>query len=142
MDEKARFRAFVVVIVAVVAVGAVYIVASVATGAEVAWTFVALAIQVSLAIVLVAVVLRKRRELKAGFPGEDERSRPIRWRAGYWAYFISLYFLFFMSMIQVLLEDHAVLSLPTAEWGMIYVGVMGFIFLVVLTVFNRKGVPG
>ncbi len=140
MDEKARFRAFVVVIVAVLAVGAVYAIATVATGADVAWTLVALVILVSMALVMLAVVLKKRQELKAGFPGEDERSRPIRWRAGYWAYFASLYFLFFVSMIQALLEDRQVVSLPTAEWGMIYVAVMGMIFLVALAVLNRKGV--
>jgi len=142
MDEKARFRAFLVVIVAVLAVGVLYIVYTVGTGADVPWTFVSLLILVSMAIVLlVAVVVKKRQELKAGFPGEDERSRPIRWRAGYWAYFASLYFLFFASMVQPLLEDHQVVSLPTAVWGMIYVAVMGMFFLAALAVLNRKGVP-
>lgn len=141
MDDKARFRAFIVVIVAVLAVGAVYVVATVSTGTEVAWTLVSAVILASMALVALAVVWKGRQELKAGFPKEDERSQAIRMRAGYWAYFISLYFLFFVSMIQALLEDHAVVSLPTAEWGMIYVAAMGMIFLVVHSVLNRKGVP-
>lgn len=140
MDGKTGFRALIVVIVAVLAGGLLYVVATVSTGAEVAWTFVVLIILVSIALVLLAVVLKVRQELKAGFPGEDERSRPIRWRAGYLAYFISVYFLFFVSMAQALLEDQQVVSLPTAEWGMIYVAVMGMIFLVVLGYLNRKGV--
>ncbi len=141
MDGKARFRAFVVVMVAVLAGGALYVVVTLSTGADVAWTLVAAVILVSMALVALAALLRERRELKEGFPKEDERSQAIRMRAGYWAFFISLYFLFFVSMVQVLLEDHQVVSLPTAEWGMIYVAVMGVIFLVVHSYLNRKGVP-
>lgn len=141
MDGGTRFRALLVVSLAMLAAGGLYVAATVATGADVAWTLVSAVIVASLAFVALAVVLKERRELKAGFPKEDERSRAIRMRAGYWAFFISLYFLLFVSMVQAVLEDHAIVSLPTAEWGMVYVAVMGIIFLVVHASLSRKGVP-
>jgi len=142
MDEKARFRAFVLLVALVLAGVALYTVATAYAGVEITWTLVAAAILVSMGLVAVAVVLKQRKDLKSGFPKDDERSRAIRMRAGYWAFYISLYFLFGMSVVLTLLEDHQIASLPAAEWGMIYVAVMGSIFLAVHTYLNRKGVPG
>ena len=141
MDGKARFRAFVAVVVVVLAGGVLYLVTTVGAGVEVAWTLVSAVILASMALVVIAVILKERKELKSGFPKDDERSRAIRMRAGYLAFFISLYFLFGMSGVQTLLEDRQIASLPTAEWGMIYVAVMGSIFLAVHTYLNRKDVP-
>ena len=142
MEDKARFRAFVVVIVAVLAAGALYVVATVAAGVDVAWTLVSAVILASMALVAIAVFMKERQEFKSGFPKDDERSRAIRMRAGYWAFFISLYFLLGMGFILAILEDEQIVSLPTSEWAMIYVAAMGSIFLAVLSYLNRKGVPG
>jgi len=142
MDSKARFRAFVGLVVVVLAGGVVYIVATMNAGVDVEWTLVSAAIVVSMALVAIALVRKEREDLKRGFPKDDERSRAIRMRAGYLAFFISLYFLFGMSGVQTLLEDRQIASLPTAEWGMIYVAAMGSIFLAVHAYLNRKGVPG
>lgn len=128
-------------VVIVLAGGLVYVVATMNAGVDVAWTLVVVVILVSMALVAVAVVLKQRKDLRSGFPKEDERSSAIRMRAGYLAFYISLYFLFGVSMVQVILEDHRILSLPTSEWGMIYVAAMGSIFLAIHAYLNRKGVP-
>lgn len=141
MEERARFWAFVAVVVIVLAGGLVYLVATMNAGVDVAWTLVVVVILVSMALVAVAAVLKQRKDLRSGFPKEDERSSAIRMRAGYLAFYISLYFLFGVSMVQVILEDHRILSLPTSEWGMIYVAAMGSIFLAIHAYLNRKGVP-
>ena len=141
MEGKARFWAFVVVIVAVLAGGVLYAVATMNAGVDVGWTLVTAAILISMALVAIAVVRKERRELRSGFPKDDERSRAIRMRAGYLAFFISLYFLLGMGFVQGILEDRAIRSLPTSEWAMIYVAVLGLIFLAVHTYLNRKGVP-
>ena len=141
MEEKARFRAVIAVAIAVLGGGALYIFAAANLRAEIGWTLVTIAILVGMAFVAVAVVVKERRDLNRGFPKEDERSRAIRMHAGYLAFYISLYFLLGMSMVQVLLEDHQVLLLPTAEWGMIYVAIMGSTFLAVHAYLGRKGVP-
>lgn len=142
MEGKARFRALVAVVVVVLAGGVLYLVATVGAGVDVAWTLVSAVILASMALIAIAAILKERKELKSGFPKDDERSRAIRMRAGYLAFFISLYFLFGMSGVQTLLEDRQIASLPTAEWGMIYVAAMGSIFLAVHAYLNRKGVPG
>ena len=142
MDDKARFRALVVVVVIVLAGGVLYTVATVNAGVDVAWTLVSAVIVVSLALVAIAVVRKERKELKSGFPKDDERSRAIRMRAGYLAFFISLYFLLGMGFVHGVLEDQQIVSLPTSEWAMIYVAALGSIFLAVHTYLNRKGVPG
>ena len=141
MEGKARFWAFIVVIVAVLAGGVLYAVATMNAGVDVGWTLVTAAILISMALVAIAVVRKERRELRSGFPKDDERSRAIRMRAGYLAFFISLYFLLGMGFVQGILEDRAIRSLPTSEWAMIYVAVLGLIFLAVHTYLNRKGVP-
>lgn len=128
-------------VVIVLAGGLVYLVATMNAGVDVAWTLVVVVILVSMALVAAAAVLKQRKDLRSGFPKEDERSSAIRMRAGYLAFYISLYFLFGVSMVQVILEDHRILSLPTSEWGMIYVAAMGSIFLAIHAYLNRKGVP-
>jgi membrane protease YdiL (CAAX protease family) len=141
MDGKARFRAFVVVVVVALAGGVLYAVANVGAEADTGWTLVVAAILVSMAVVAIAVGLKERANLKSGFPREDERSRAIRMRAGYLAFFIGLYFLLGMGLIQGILEDRQIVSLPTSEWAMIYVAALGSIFLGLHTYLNRKGVP-
>lgn len=141
MDGKARFWALVVVVVAVLAGVALYTVATVNVGVESWWTLVSAVILVGLALVAIAVVLKQRKELKSGFPRDDERSRAIRMRAGYLAFFVSLYFLLGMGFIHGILEDQQMSLLPTSEWLMIYVAVLGSIFLAAHAYLNRKGVP-
>ncbi len=141
MDGRARFWALVVVVVAVLAGVALYAVATVNVGVESWWTLVSAVILVGLALVAIAVALKQRKELKSGFPKDDERSRAIRMRAGYLAFFISLYFLLGMGFIHGILEDQQVSLLPTSEWLMIYVAVLGSIFLAVHAYLSRKGVP-
>ncbi len=141
MDGKARFWAVVVVVVAVLAGVALYTVATVNVGVESWWTLVSAVILVGLALVAIAVVLKQRKDLKSGFPKEDERSRAIRMRAGYLSFFISLYFLLGMGFIHGILEDQQLSLLPTSEWLMIYVAVLGSIFVAVHAYLNRTGVP-
>ncbi len=141
MEDKARFWAFVVVIVAVLAGGLLYTVATVSAGADVQWTLVTAVILITMALVAIAVLTKERKELKSGFPKDDERSRAIRMRAGYLAFFAGLYFLLGMGFFQGVLEDQQIVSIPTSEWAMIYVAILGSFFLVIHAYLNRKGVP-
>lgn len=140
MDEKARFRMFVAVVAAVLVFGAIFVVWSGAVGSE-NWAMVMSAvILVTMAIVAIVVVRKGLKEQKSGFPREDERSRAIKMRAGYIAFFASLYFLLAMGFVHASLEDTEISSVPTAEWLMIYVAAMGSIYLVVNAYLSRKGV--
>jgi len=142
MEEKARFRVLVVVVVAVVAGGALFAVAALSAPGDVPWSLATVLILIILALVAIVVVGKERKDLKSGFPKEDERSRAIKDRAGYLAFFVSLYFLLGMGFFQAVLDEEQVFARPPAEWAMIYVAVMGSIFLALHAYLNRKGVPG
>jgi peptidoglycan/LPS O-acetylase OafA/YrhL len=141
MDEKARFRAFVAIVVAVLVSGAVFVVAFANAGVDNWATMTSAAIIVSMAAIALIVARRKLKDLKSGIPSEDERSHAIRMRAGYLAFYISLYFILGMSFFHVILEDNQISSIPTSEWLMVYVAAMGSIFLVLNSYLSRKGVP-
>lgn len=141
MSEETRFRAFVGIVVAVLAIGVVFFIASVNVNADNWATVTSAAILFSMAAIALIVARKKRSELKHGIPSEDERSRSIRMRAGYIAFYISLYFVFGMSFFHAILEDNDVSSLPTSEWLLIYVAAMGSIYLAVHAYLKRKGVP-
>jgi len=142
MDENARFRRFVGIVIAVLVAGAVFVIVFANSSTDNWATLMSVAILVSLAAIAVIVALRKKKELRSGIPSEDERSTAIRMRAGYLAFYISLYFIFGMGFFHAILEDNQVSSLPTSEWLMIYVAAMGSIFLVLNAYLKRKGVPG
>jgi len=141
MDERARFRAFVGIVVVVLVLGAFFVIVFANAGVDNWATLMSAAIIVSMAAIALIVARKKLKELKSGIPSEDERSRAIRMRAGYLAFYISLYFVFGMSFFHAILEDNHVSSLPTSEWLMIYVAAMGSIFLVLNAYLTRKGVP-
>jgi membrane protease YdiL (CAAX protease family) len=142
MDEGTRFRRFVAVIAAVLVVGAIFVVVSGAAGSDNWATIMSVVILVTMALVALVTVRKRLGDLKSGFPKEDERSMAIKMRAGYLAFFVSLYFMFGMSFIHAILEDNQVSSLPTSEWLMVDVAAMGSIYLIVNAYLNRKGVPG
>jgi len=141
MDEKTRFRRFVGIVIVILVLGALFVIASGVFNVDNWATLMSAAILVSMAAIALIVARKKQKELKRGIPSEDERSIAIRMRAGYLAFFISLYFLLAMGFIHAMLEDNQVSSLPTAEWLMIYVAVMGSIFLALNAYLKRKGVP-
>jgi hypothetical protein len=142
MNEEARFWRFVGIVVTVLVLGALFVIVSVNASIDHWATLMSAAILVSMAVIALIVARKKMKELRDGIPSEDERSRAIRMRAGYLAFYISLYFILGMSFVHGILEDNQVSSLPTSEWLMIYVAAMGSIFLVLNVYFARKGVPG
>lgn len=139
MDEKARFWRFVGIVVTVLAVGGLFAIVSVNDSVDNWWMLVPAAILVIMAAIALIVARKKMKDLKSGIPSQDERSRAIRMRAGYLAFYISLYFILGMSFVHAILEDNQVSSLPTSEWLMIYVAAMGSIFLVLNAYVSRKG---
>ncbi len=140
MDEKARFRAFVGIVVTVLVVGTLFVILFANAGVDNWATLMSAVIIVSMAAIALIVARMKLKELKSGIPSQDERTRAIRMRAGYLAFYLSLYFVFGMSFFHAILEDNQISSLPTSEWLMIYVAAMGSIFLVMNAYLTRKSV--
>jgi peptidoglycan/LPS O-acetylase OafA/YrhL len=142
MDERTGLRAFVAVVVVALGAGVIFFFAPEAAGADNWATVMSAVILLTMALVAIVVARKGLKDLKSGFPMEDERSRAIKTRAGYLAFFVSLYLILGMSFVHAILEDNEISSLPTSEWLMVYVGIMGSIFLVLTSYLKRKGVSG
>lgn len=141
MDEK-KVRRFVGVVAAVVILGAVIFIVNLSTATvDISWAVVAAIIVVSIGIFAFFSIRRSMKDLKSGFPMDDEMSKAIKMRAGYLAFFISMYLLFAMGFIYSMVEDSLASQLPTSELLMVYVAVMGTIFLLANYYYKRKGVP-
>lgn len=141
MDERARFWRFVGIITVILFVGTLFVIYFANGGIENWGTLLSAMIVVTMAAIALIVARMKLKDLRNGIPSEDERSSALKMRAGYLAFFISVYFLLGMGFLLTIFEDNQVSSLPTAEWFMICVAVMGSIYLVLNAYITRKGAP-
>ena len=103
-----------------------------------AWTltsFAVLAIIAGLALVLVA---RTAKELRSGYPLQDERSRYMNMRAGYYAFYVSMYSVLALAFAMTLLEDEGV-SLPNGELLFLVIVLMGSVHIALSLYFKLRG---
>jgi TRAP-type uncharacterized transport system fused permease subunit len=141
MDERTRFQRYIGLVAVILVVGTLFVIVYANGGTDNWATLISAVILATMAAIALIVARMKLKELKNGIPSEDERSRAVKMRAGYLAFYISLYFLLGMGFFHTILEDNQVTSIPTSEWLMIYVAAMGSIFLVLNAYITRKGVP-
>jgi drug/metabolite transporter (DMT)-like permease len=142
MNESSKFRRFVAVVSAVLVLGAILVVLMGAVQKDNWASLLSIVILVTMALVALVVARKSLRERKSGFPMDDERSKAIKMRAGYLAFFVSIYVMLAMGFAIAILEDNQVSSLPTSEWFMFFVAIMGSIYLIMHAYFSRAGVPG
>jgi len=106
------------------------------------WTVISFAILVFIVLIAVFFVARLSRELKSGYPLEDERSKAINMRAGYLSFYISLYVMIGVAWVLVLLEDSG-FTISASEMLFIMVVISGTLYLIFNYSFKRakKGSP-
>jgi hypothetical protein len=138
MDEKARFRRFVGIVVAVIVVGAIFGVGSVVVDGD-NWAMVAsVAILVATALVAILVARKKQKDLKSGFPSEDERSAAMKMRVGYLAFWASMYLCFALGwIVSIFVEDTSTDFIPLGEMMFVLAASMGIIYIVIWAVVSR-----
>jgi len=143
MDESKRFRVFVGVLVAVVVGGVVFVISSVVADAEFWFTVVSVLILVSMALVAVLVARKRQKELKSGFPPEDERSRALNMRAGYLAFWVSIYLCLALGwIIGAFVDESTTDFLSVGEMMFVLTAAMGISYLAIRAVLTRgKGTP-
>ena len=138
MDERTRM--WVMVGVSAVVLLGIALVIALTEGISV-WSMAMLAAVVALALVAIAMVVKSQRELKSGFPRQDERSIALSMRAGNRAFYVSMYLFLFMALGLMGLDDEEVV-LSNAELLFIAVAIMGSIHIVLSAYYNRKGRVG
>jgi len=102
------------------------------------WSMAMFLTLVAIALVAVVLVMRALRDLKSGYPIQDERSRALSARAGHYTFYVSMYATLALAVIFILLEDRDI-TLPNAELLFIVVAMMGSIHIVISTYLSRKG---
>ena len=102
------------------------------------WTGVVLVTLVAIAIVAIALALRSMREVRRGFPRQDERSLALSMKAGNRAFFVSMYLFLFMAMGLAVLGDQE-LVVSNAELLFVVVAIMGTIHIILSTYYSRRG---
>jgi len=143
MDEKRMFSKFVGILAAVIVLGVVFVVGSVIAEADLGYTIVSAVILVSIALVAIVVARERQKEIKSGFPHDDERSSALKMRAGYLAFFVSMYFCLALGLIIGAFVDDSTIDFPSiGETMFLLVAAMGIFYGVIWSALSRgKGTP-
>ena len=105
------------------------------------WTGIVLLTVVAIALVAIALVIRAQREMRSGFPLQDERSTALSMKAGNRAFYVSMYLFLFMAFgFSALEEEDLVVS--NAMLLFVVVAIMGTIHIILSTYYSRKGRVG
>ena len=144
MGERNRFRLFIGIIVSMVVIGVLFVAGASNSEDSDNWSVIAPAVIVGSIALVASLAARKRlKEMKSGFPSEDERSTALKMRAGYLSFFVSMYLCMALGWIfGVFLED-TTMDLPSVGTVMfILVAAMGTTYIVVWTAISRgTGMP-
>ena len=144
MDERNRFRLFIGIIVSVIVIGVLFVAGATNSEDSDKWSVIASAVIVGSIALVASLVARKRlKEMKSGFPSEDERSTALKMRAGYLSFFVSMYICMALGWIFGAFLEDTTMDLPSVGTVMfILVAVMGTTYIVVWTAISRgKGTP-
>jgi len=135
MDERTRM--WVMVGISAVVLLGIALMIALTEGINI-WSMAMLVAIVALALVAIGMVVKSQREIKSGFPRQDERSIALSMRAGNRAFYVSMYLFLFMALGLMGLDDEEVM-LSNAELLFIAVAIMGSIHIVLSAYYNRKG---
>jgi uncharacterized protein (DUF58 family) len=134
MDERARMWVMVGISAVLLAIA---LMITLNEGIN-AWSEIVLLTILAIALVAIALAAKSMREIRSGFPLQDERSMALSIRAGNRAFYVSMYIFLFMAMAFVVLEDRGV-TFSNAELLFVIVGLMGSIHIIFSVYYNRKG---
>jgi hypothetical protein len=110
--------------------------------ADLTWTFANIGI-LALIIIIGALVLWKRlKDRKSGFPLNDERTRKLNWKAGYYAMLMGQYFIIAYLLVNIVGREF--FGMPEIEAGYPMIAallVSSVSFPVLRWYIGRKGEP-
>lgn len=103
-----------------------------------AWTLTSFAVLATIAALALILVARTAKELRSGYPLEDERSRYMNMRAGHYAFYVSMYSVLGLAFVMTLLEDEGV-ALANGELLFLVIILMGSVHLALSLYFKFRG---
>lgn len=135
---------FIGIIVSIIVIGLLFVAGAANSEDADNWAVIASAVIVGSIALVASLVARKRlKEMKSGFPSEDERSVAIKMRAGYLSFFVSMYLCMALGWIFSAFLEDTTMALPSLGTVMfILVAAMGTTYIVVWAAISRgKGMP-
>ncbi len=144
IDDRKQLQLLVGVVVAVIVIGVLFAIGvAVDDEGENMWIPLTAVIVVATAVVMVLVARKRLKEMRQGIPSDDERSMALKMRAGYLAFFVSMYLCLALGWVfGVLLEDTSAKLPGTGTVMFALVAMMGVIYFVVWAVVSRgTGMP-
>ena len=131
--DKIRMAAMVVVSLFVIVTGTLFSYHSFKNG-EIVGGVVGTVIALTILAFAISVYRRGNRDIKEGFPLQDERSRKVLERASSKAFYVSLYLLLAIGF----LSDSLIKFRDVSQATGISVGAMALLFAVFWAYYNRK----
>jgi uncharacterized membrane protein len=133
MKDKIRMTAIIIISLLVITTGALFSLKSFAIG-EIAGGVAGVFIATTILVFAIFVFIRGNRDMKKGFPLQDERSRKVIEKATSKAFYVSLYLLLAIGF----LSDDLIKFRDVSQAISIAVGVMAILFAVFWAYYNRK----
>ncbi len=133
MKDKIRLTAIIIISLLVIATGALFATKAFMKG-EVAGGILGAIIAVIILIFALFVYSRGNKDMKKGFPIQDERSRKVLDKASSKAFYISLYLLLLVGF----LSDKIINFRDVSQATSITVGVMAILFAGFWAYYNKK----
>jgi len=134
MNEITRVRVMMAIAAIVLLASGLFVL--LAEGVNV-WSMVMFLTVVAIAAVALVLVVRALSDLRSGFPIQDERSKALNAKAGYYSFYLSMYLTLALAVVFILLEDRE-MTLPNSELLFIVVVIMGSIHIAFSTYLSRR----
>lgn len=136
MNEVTRVRVMMAIAAIVLLASGLFVL--LAEGVNL-WSMVMFLTVVAIAVVALVLVARVLRDLRSGIPLQDERSKALNARVGYYSFYLSMYLTLALAVAFTVLEDRD-MTVPNSELLFIVVVIMGSIHIVLSTYFTpRRG---
>lgn len=138
IDERKRFRRFLMILAITAVFGALFVIEAIAEGADNDAVIASVMILVAIVMTTAFIARKKKKEMEDGIPSEDEMSAELKMRVGYLSFFVSVYFLMALGWVfSVYLEDSTTDVPSIGEMMLIAVAAMCIIFIVIWAAMSR-----
>ena len=133
VKDKIRITAIIIIGLVVIATGTLFSLTSFMKG-DIAGGVAGVFIAITIFAFAIFVFIRGNRDMKKGFPLQDERSRKVLEKASSKAFYVSLYLLLSIGF----LSDDLIKFRDVSQATSIAVGGMAILFAVFWAYYNRK----
>jgi uncharacterized membrane protein len=131
--DKARLTAIVIISLLVIATGSLFSINAFMNG-ETAGGFLGIIIAISILAFALLVFRRGNRDIKEGYPPQDERSKRVLEKASSTSFYVTLYFLLAIGF----LSEDIIKFRDVSQATSVAVGGMVILFLIFWIYYNQK----